>query len=104
MAFALDNYAEGFGSGDGRLWGAGVGAGVGARVGWCWVDCGWKWDVPLTTEVDAAVGFATGTDKVHIFVEEGIGDYVSAIGEGISFVANGKRKEFGRTNSYTVPR
>lgn len=45
-------------------------------MGWCGVDCGWKWDVPLTTEIDAAVRFATCADEVHVFMEEGIGDYV----------------------------
>jgi len=90
VAFALDDYADGFCSGDGRFWGARVGVGVGVGVGWCGVDCGWKWDVPLTTEIDAAVGFAASADEVHVFVEEGIGDYVSAIAGGISFAVNGK--------------
>lgn len=59
--------------------------------------------MPLTTEVDTAIGFATGADEAHVFVEEGIGDYVSAIGGGVSFEVNGKREEL-RTNSYMVPR
>lgn len=91
MPFALDDYADGFCSSNGGFWGRRFGFGIGG----CRVDWGWKWDVPLTTEVDAVVRFATDAVELHVFVEEGLGGYVSAIGGSISFIVNDKREGLG---------